>query len=223
MAINGRTHRRRAFGALTPALCAAAVVSAGCTGSARFDLIPLRMNDLNPALPPMVRFHPSECYYRLDQQGKIHVAMRYQNLALFGPLSRVTFTLSLLLEEPPAGRARTYPLRKQNLRGWATAGPEVHRFSSSLGIAAVYDVREHSLRGRFRCYVRHQSGNPLTGWRGNALLLFLGQFHAVEDEAKTRRLETESEKGGGERAGQTTASTTQPATSQPHKSAQPTP
>jgi hypothetical protein len=191
-------------------VCAGALVSAaGCTGSGRLDLIPLVMKDLDPARPQITRFRPAECYYRLDEEGRIRVAMRYENIAWFGPLSKVALCVSLWLEEPPAGSARTYKLRGDGVRGWAMAGPQLHRFRSSAGIAAVHDVEERSLRGRFRCFARHQSGNALTGWRGNATLLMLGEFHAVRNEAKARELEAQSESGGWARE---PASATHPVT-----------
>ena len=195
-----RRHRGGTLGGLALVMGAGVVAWAGCTGQAGFELISLRMHDLNPALPQSTRFRASECYYRVDAEGKIRVAMRYQNLAWFGPLSRVTFTLSFLLEEPPAGRARNYRLGGESVRGWAMAGPEAHRLRSTHGIAVIYDVREHTLRGRFRCYVRHQKGSLLTGWRGNALLLLMGEFDAVKNEERAGELEAESEAGDWARA-----------------------
>jgi hypothetical protein len=153
------------------------------------------MNDLNPAHPLVNRFHPSECYYRLDDSDKIHVAMRYRNLPLFGPFSSVTITLSLVLDKLPAGRARTYTLRGYSLRLWAAVGPKLHRMRSTYGIATIHDVQRGSLHGRFRCYARHQSGNVLTGWHGDSPLLLTGEFLAVENEDLAQALEHQTDTG----------------------------
>lgn len=177
-------------------LCGCAVsVASGCTGHAAFELIPLRMNDLDPQKPLSSEFQGGECYYDLDKLGRIQLVIRYRNVAWLGPLSRVRVTLSFVLDEPPAGRARTYRLDGESFRGTAQAGLVLHRFRGTYGVAVVHGVRERSLGGSFRCYVKHQSGNLITGWRGNNALLLIGRFGAVRNGEKTRELMVESEGG----------------------------
>lgn len=171
------------------------VCASGCTGHAEMNLIPLGMKDLDPSKPLASELRAGECYYDLDENGRIRIAMRYRNLALFGPMSRSSMTLSLLIDEPPAGRARNYPIAGQTLRAQAQTSILYHRFRSTHGIAVVHDVGSNGLRGRFRCYVRYQRGNVVTGWRGTGLLLLTGRFSAVRDPEKTAELICESEAG----------------------------
>ena len=181
---------------ILPALVSGGMVCAsGCTGHAEMNLIPLGMKDLDPSKPLATKLPAGECYYDLDESGRIRIAMRYKNLALFGPMSRSSMTLSLLIDEPPAGRARTYRIAGQTLRAQAQTSILYHRFRSTHGIAVVHDVGSNRLRGSFRCYVRYQRGNVVTGWRGAGSLLLTGRFSAVRDAEKTAELISESEAG----------------------------
>ena len=198
------------------------VCACGCSGHAEMNLIPLGMKDLDPAKPLATKLSAGECYYDLDESGRIRIAMRYKNLALFGPISRSSMTLSLLIDEPPAGRARTYPIAGQTLRAQAQTSILYHRFRSTHGIAVVHDVGSNSLRGSFRCYVRYQRGNVVTGWRGAGTLLLTGRFSAVRDSEKTAELMSESEAGDWARneepsIGGTTPGTTRRASTVPTK------
>jgi hypothetical protein len=121
--------------------------------------------------------------------------MRYRSLLYLGPLRSPTIILSLVLGEPPAGRARTYPLRQEEMRCAAMEGVQMHRLRSVWGIAVVYDVRDDSLRCKFRVRAIHQRGNVVTGWSRMNPLYLLGEVHAVENPAKVEELLAKSEVG----------------------------
>src|SRR3990170_2444097 len=111
-------------------LILAGAMLCGCAGGGTFNIVSLQMRDLGEDQPLVSTFHPGECYYWIDEAGKINVALRYQNIPWLGPLSKVSFDLSFELEEPPAGRARQYTIRSREFRGRAELGAFVHRFMS---------------------------------------------------------------------------------------------
>lgn len=202
-------------------LLAAPVLAGGCAGGGRFDIISMQMGDLDEDRPLMSTFHPGECYYWIDEEGKINVAMHYENIPLLGRFSRVSFDLSFELDDPPAGRARQYQLRSREFRGTARLGALVHRFMSYQGVGAIWQDGPGRFRGRFRTLVRHESFSVLTGWVRAAPLLFLGEFRAVLDAERGRAINQASESGGWPRPPRSKVPlrvqrpATQPATTQP--------
>ena len=193
-----RTHStpppaRRVLPSVCALLLLACLLVPGCAGHGWFEVISTQMNDLSQTRPLKSRIDADECYYSLDEQGRITLVMRYARSSWLGPIGKVVVTLSFCLDEPPAGRARTYPLRLAGMRGHAAEGVYIHRLRSVWGIAVVWDKRERSLRCKFRLRAMHQRGNVLTGWSKTHPLFMIGELLAVENPHKVRELLGESE------------------------------
>lgn len=153
----------------------------GCDGGGRFDFISTQMRDLSEDEPLISTFHPGQCFWHVDDAGFLNVALHYENVPLFGPLSGATIDLSFALDEPPAGSARSYQLRSRELRGRAEIGPIIHRFRSLNGVLSIWSDGGSRIHGRFRVLVAQDVFTMLTDWRTASPLLIVGEFDAVRD------------------------------------------
>lgn len=170
----------------------------GCAGRASLHAVPLNTRKLSTNEPLVLRVEPKECYYWINDAEKLCVAMRYRHRSLFGrPFSR-DMVLSLVLEEPPAGPARSYSASRQTLRAVDHAGFTHLRTASLAGVVTVWKERR-ALRGRFRLAVKQQSWSVLTGWSGDNRMLLASEFYAVANRARGEALLAQTEEGAMQR------------------------
>jgi len=173
------------------------ILLSGCSGHASVYLVPLTSKKIGPSTPVLLELATEECYYWIGADGGLRVAMKDVSGLWGGRYLKRNFHLSLVLEAPPAGKARMYQARRNTARLRARLGPFTHVRSASLrGIVAVSRKREHgAIEGRFRLFTRQQSYHFLKGWSGDQNVLLTGSFHAVENRAKGEAILQYTEEG----------------------------
>ncbi len=175
---------------------------AGCAGGGRVELVALNFEAIDPPAGPAPRVNRLEldqCFWWLDEQGHVWVAMQREQRWPVGPDWRFRFQLSFALGEPPAGKARDFRISRREFRAAARFGPSQSRWESVRGIVALYREPGDRLRGSFRLQVTREVQRPLGDWGHPAAYLMLGTFTAVHDEAHGRRIAEGSELPGHER------------------------
>jgi hypothetical protein len=176
-----------------------ATLSIGCAGtikvvSADFGKLPERA--------PLVRqYAVQRCVYWTDEDGQLCIAMTYKNPFPLGNWGRKSVLMSLVLDAPPTGPARSYRANRTTLRMIASEGMAHRRWASRSGIVTVSRGWDGSLRGKFRFFAKEQSFWIFTGWRGRTHSLVVGEFLAVEDATSGERILTASEVDGMGRTG----------------------
>lgn len=137
-----------------------------------------------------------ECYWWTDEDGQLWIAMQRQQTPLFYPKMRFEFQLSLALERLPAGTARNCKVDRTTLRARIRFGPWESRFSSRVGIVAVYRESRDRLRGSMRLQAVRVASQWLGGWGKPTRYLMLGSFTAVPDEQRGRAIAEATESSG---------------------------
>ncbi len=196
-------------------VCAAITVlaSSGCTGHAEVHIVPLGTKRIDTKAPLIVRVSPDECYFWVNDQEELCVAMRSHSRSIFGKRFGKEFLLSLVAKGLPAGGGREYRMDRRTARVRHDAGYTHTRAASLSGILAVWNYRRNQLQGRFRFTTREQSYSVLKGWSGNSTVLLIGEFKAVHHEAAGKKLFARTEEGSMSRSAQAPNRATIPASS----------
>ena len=172
----------------------------GCTGHASVHMIPRGMKKISTTESLVVRIKPRECYFWINDDQKLCVAMRDASRIPLGRLFAREALLSFVLGNPPASAARNYRVDRRTLRVRIKAGLAHVRSASLSGIFAVWDYERTRLRGRFRVTVKQQSYSALTGWAANRRVLLVGEFTAVRNRKAGERILARTEANGMSRA-----------------------
>jgi len=174
----------------------ATVLNYGCSGHAVVHTIPLGVKQINTTGPLLLLESLSECYYWINDQNALCVAMRKNQGSIFGRLLERELVLSFVLPGLPAATSRDYRMDQSTARLISRSGLGHQRGGSLNGILTVWNYGKGRLRGRFRFTAKQQSYSVLTGWSGNYQSLYLGDFAAVEDRVRGEKLLARSEEGG---------------------------
>jgi len=174
---------------------AIALFGGGCTGSARVHVIPLGGKQISASAPLLQQVHPNECYYWIDGRGRLCISMRWQERSLFGKLFEKEFSLSIVVESPPAQESRDYRIDLRTVRLRSREGLSNARAGSLAGSLAIFEFEQGRLRGAFRFTGRRQTYSVLTGWAGDMNVLYLGEFRAVLDPRRGEAILRETEEG----------------------------
>jgi hypothetical protein len=172
---------------------------AGCSGSAALHMVPMGYTRMDARAPLVLPLCAANCWYWIDDDRQIRVAMSDSGAGR-------SLELSLVLDGLPAGAGRNYRVTRRTLRGTLSQGGEHTRFASIRGIAAVWIDGPDRIDGRFRISMKHERFNILLGWHGAQEVLLLGQFRAVRDRRRCEAVVASTEQDGMER----TAVSTQP-------------
>jgi hypothetical protein len=188
---NHRTRCRRGW-LVAACLCGAA----GCHGSGRIEIASLNYRTIDPPAPQHTPIDFHECYWWTDADGRVWIAMQREQAALFNPKLRFQFQLSLVLEKLPAGPALNYKVTRNTLRARVHFGPWQSRFTSQVGVVAVYRAPHDRLRGSVRLQAARVTTEWLGGWSRPTRYLMLGSFLAVPDERRGRPIAEATESQG---------------------------
>lgn len=192
-------HRLAWLRRLAAVLVWVVALTAGCSGSGRVNFVSLNMTDIDPPPAKAWQFDAAECYWWLDEQGELNIALRsVRDAALLGKLGRVELCISFVLDAPPAGSGRNYPIRQREVRAVALNAMQSHRFTSFAGIAGVSTLPDKRYRGSFRVWMHAHSEVSMFNVMPNrpSPLLCFGTFEAVHDPARGRALRDRSESSG---------------------------
>lgn len=168
-------------------LVTVSLVGGGCTRG-RVTLLPINFQRIDSSAPLIEEFRPTECYYWLNDHRQLCIAMAVRCTALRPPSTGREFYLSIVLDEPPAGTARTYKVHSDTFRGRRRIGLNTIRFASLEGIVGVWDYGSGNLSGRFQFRGLQQSYMVLTGWAYTRTLFAVGEFRARMDRARGEAL-----------------------------------
>jgi hypothetical protein len=171
---------------------------AGC-GGGRIELASLNFRAIDPPAAPPPRFGRIDldcCYWWTDDEGQLWIAMQREQTPFFNPKLRFEFQLSLRLKKLPAGAALDYQIGRQELRGRLRMGPLESRFTSTIGIVALYREPNDRLRGSLRLQAARVTTRWLGGWGRPARYLMLGSFVAVHDEQRGHAIAQATESQG---------------------------
>jgi hypothetical protein len=92
--------------------------ASGCSGDARLTLIPLHSSALTPSTQLEYTISPQECYWWLDDEGGLCLAMCYHNLSILGDVTRDAFEFSFVFKAPPPPENdELYAARRDVARG----------------------------------------------------------------------------------------------------------
>lgn len=191
-----RRHLRWAILAVPP-VCAA--TGAGCSGSAWLSVVPLSLKTVGDNHPLEIRYTPDRCYYWIDQDDRLCIAMAFDNITLFGVRGRQSVAVSMVLDEMPAGPGRSYRATRYTLRMIAHVVPNHWRWASLAGTVSVWRQGANGFRGRFRVFAKQQNFHVALGWYGNQRAVMIGEFEAVHNPEAGRRILESTEADGMER------------------------
>lgn len=175
------------------------LVLTGCAGRASVHIVSIGGKRLSATSPLVVKVSPDECYFWLSDNDELCVAMRQASGSILGKQHEREFILSMILDGPPAGPARHYRLNRYSVRIKGRNGFVYTRAASLAGEAIVWDYDTDHLRGRFRMVAKHQTYSILTGWRGDARVLIVGEFSARRDAQAGKEILVRTEEEGMER------------------------
>jgi len=184
--------RRRCLAPLGASLL---FLGSGCNGLASVHVIPMGSKRISATAPLIQRVAPGECYYWVDGNGALCVAMRQHRGQGLGKLFEYDAAMSLVFGGPPSGPARTYGVSTRTFRSRTRHGLTHTRAASTSGVAGVWDYGKPRLRGRFRLVAKEQSYWAPIGWGADRFTLIVGEFVAVYDRAKGERLLEITEEG----------------------------
>ena len=172
-----------------------AATASGCTGRASLHLLPLGHKRISTTKPLVVRITPDQCYFWVNEDRKLCVAMREWRGSFWGKPLEKEFNLSLVLDGLPSGSARDYRVTRRTARTRNRAGYSHLRAASLNGIVAVWGYGKGNLHGRFRMTAKQQSYSVLVGWGGDHHVLIVGEFTATRNQRAGKAILSRTEEG----------------------------
>jgi hypothetical protein len=184
-----------------------ALIIAGCTGRGQIHFVSLNMNEIDPPAAKTTTFDAQEACWWIEANNELNIALRHRadNL-LLGSLGRTNLALSLVLPEPPAGRARNYKVTAREARILLDAGLAQQRVQPYAGIIGLVIGDDGVLRGSYRLWAAPLVQVNVFSFlpqRPGPVLCF-GTFEAVKDDDRGRHIREQSESGGHVRPPRTT-------------------
>ena len=177
---------------------AAAALLFGCTGRADLQFVSTNLTAINPPPPIVYHYEPRHCFWWLDDDGSMNIAMEFENMSLFSRLGRLRMQVSLTFENPPAGEARDYAIGPRTVRGRFETAMTQARLISSAGVISISKAPDGNFRGSFRTLLQQFPGVSLFSLapqKPGSYLMF-GTFDAVHDAARGRKIREDTESDG---------------------------
>src|SRR5262245_1696626 len=178
------------------------VALSGCAGSAELQFVSTNLTSINPPPPIVYRFDPQRCYWWLEDDGSMNIAMQFDNVSVLSEIGKLRLQVSLSLDAPPAGSGKDYPIGPQNLRGRFDTPLAQARLISTSGVVAISKAGNERYRGSFRMLLQQFPGISLftlAPQRPGSYLMF-GKFEAVHDAERGRAIRDATEADGWTRA-----------------------
>jgi hypothetical protein len=186
----------------------------GCSGRGTMQFVSLNMADIDPPPTKVWKFDAQESSWWIDDDGELNLTLMHRQRSLIlGKLGHVDLGLSLVFNEPPAGRARNYKIAQREGRVLYRSALANQRFVPFTGIVSVIFSDGGVVRGSFRLWmapVAEVSFLSFLPHRPGNLLCF-GTFEAVHDARRGKRVRQFCESGGHTRTARSKPATTRPA------------
>lgn len=166
------------------------LAAAGCDGRARVDYTSLDFANIDPPGTRVTRHEMPHCYWWMDDRNQLWIAMERHAPSILGLVWSSEARIVFVLERPPAGRGRNYVVGKREMRGAATFGLVDVRYVAQQGLIGVNrdSADSNELRGSFRIQAGFSVSQMLGGWGRPTAVLMFGDFVAVQDEQRGRRV-----------------------------------
>ena len=166
----------------------ATVAASGCTGHARLTLIPLHSSALTPTSKLEYTVSPQECYWWVDEENRLCLAMCYHNFSILGDLTRDAFEISFVFKDPPPEEEKVYVARRDVARAlWHRSAWHL-RLRAQSGNVAIERRSDDILAGRLRLTCSTEAFWILEGWGRKGPVLIQGNFTAVRNAEQGRAL-----------------------------------
>ncbi|MBI5765204.1 MAG: hypothetical protein HZA51_16945 [Planctomycetes bacterium] len=162
----------------------------GCAGKGTIQLVSLNMTDIDPPEAKVWKFDAQQNCWWIDSNGELNISLLHQHNSLLGALGSYHVGLSLVFDEPPAGRARNYKVGPREARATFASAMATMRFMPFTGIVSVTIGKDDVLRGSYRIWATVSNEvnvlSLLPQKSGNILLL--GTFEAIKHEEQGKKL-----------------------------------
>lgn len=180
----------RSTHAISLVMFLAAALCGGCTGNAYLNVVALDYSTIDPQSPPPRTLEFDECYWWVDDDKELHIAMRKKvDIPFIGSLGKIRILAAIRPGGPPAGRERQYDVGPETFRICAEIGPAKTRFSSVRGVIAVAKDGDSRLRGNLRLESSRQVLQLFGDWGRPTITIWNGPFVAVRNREKTEEIE----------------------------------
>jgi hypothetical protein len=141
-------------------LLTSVIAIGGCAGSAELQFVSTNLAAINPPPPIVYRYEPQQCYWWIDDDGSLNIAMQFDRVNLFSEIGRLRLQASLMFDAPPAGSGRDYVVGSRNLRGRFESPLAKARLISTSGVVSVSKAGDR-FRGSFRILLQQHPGLSL--------------------------------------------------------------
>ena len=156
----------------------------GCASPSHLHLVMLGSERISSTETLTVDVEPDECYFWINDENQVCVAMHRHDRSWRGSVHDYDFAGSFVLDEPPAGEGRNYPVGERTFRSKTKNGYIHTRMLSRTGVVGIWNYENDSLDGRFRFFARQQSYSAFVGWGGERHVLVVGEFSATRNRDK---------------------------------------
>ncbi|NLE28245.1 MAG: hypothetical protein GX629_01080 [Phycisphaerae bacterium] len=175
----------------------------GCGGNVRCNFVSQNMASIRvePTDARSIMLTADECYWWVDDQGRLNLAGQGVQKSLLGSAYDREFLISFILTEPSQGVGKDYHLTLDSVRGYIKLNNNIYRFESIFGILGSENRPDNRLIASYRCNIRIQSAKLLGGWSNPVQFLIFGTLQATPDrQTKGREILRRTEEDGFERA-----------------------
>jgi len=158
----------------------AVVAAAGCTGRLECNFVSTNMTNImvQPTDAAVIRLQCNECYWWVDEAGRLNVAGKFTQRSPFGKQFDRQFLISFVLGEPSKGVGKNYSCDQNTVRGQIKTAANMYRFKSVYGILGIEHRSPDVIIGSYRMNIALQSAKFLGGWGPPRPYLMFGKFEA---------------------------------------------
>ncbi len=156
----------------------------GCSGNIECNFVTTNFNSINvePTDAKVFRFKCDECFWWLDESGRLNIAGKGINKSLINSTLDREFYISFVLGSPSHGIGKNYKLNSQSIRGLIKMSGNMYRFRSVYGILGIENRKQDLIKGAYRANVRVCAARLLGGWSKSTPFLICGTLQAVPDK-----------------------------------------
>ncbi len=167
-----------------PLIILICLVLVGCNGNIDCSFVTTNFNSISikPTDAKAFRFRCSECYWWVDNSGRLNIAGQHIEKSLINSALDKEFYISFVLGSPSRGMGKDYKLNYQSVRGLIKMGGNIYRFRSTRGILGIENEGKELIRAAYRANVRIYVARLLGGWSKGTPFLIYGTLKAVSDK-----------------------------------------
>lgn len=191
--------RYSAISTVVLAVLLCGLMAVGCGGRAEISLISLNAQAIDPPRVEPSVFNADQCYWWVDEEGDLNLAMRSQwTTLILGRFVTNEFAMSLVLDKPPAGSGRDYRVGLRESRTILTSPLQTQRLFSTAGVICVLMDPGDATHGSFRIFMtplQDQTAISILPYRPGPILCY-GTFRATRDAERGMAIRHHCEEHG---------------------------